>query len=43
MDKEIEALKREIEELKRELEKRPTVEEVKKLIAEYVFNHVPLL
>ena len=42
MNKEIESLKKEIEELKKELAERPTIEEVSSMIAEYIFNNVPL-
>ena len=43
MEKEIEFLKQEIKRLKEELEKRPTKEEMEKFVAEYIFNHVPLI
>ena len=42
MNQEIENLKNEIEQLKKELQLRPTKEEVGKMIAEYVFNNVPM-
>lgn len=42
MEKEIEELKKEIEMLKKELEKRPTKEEIERIISEWAMHNIPM-